>query len=106
MDKVGTRVKKVRPYQANNLGCTGVVCSGPSHLGFTLDMSTIGADIYVRMDQAWVDNAGREWSAGTVCMAISEHWEPIIPEGSNVPSEASIHELLDSKFYEKENCNV
>ena len=27
-------------------------------------------------------------------------------EGSNVPSEVTIHQLLDSKFYEKENCNV
>ena len=104
--KVGTRVKKVRSNQAHNLGATGVVCSGPAHLGFTLDRSTIGADIYIRMDQVWVTDSGREWPSGTVCMAISEQWEPVIPEGSDVSSEVTIHELLDSKFYEKENCNV
>ena len=49
---------------------------------------------------------GKLWPAGTLSNVLDTEWEPIIPEGSNVPSEASIHELLDSKFYEKENCNV
>lgn len=39
---------------------------------------------------------------GSINRECSEWWEPIIPEGSDVPSEVTIHELLDSKFYEKE----
>ena len=89
MYKVGTRVKKVRknnmPSEIVPTGTEGIVVGPCSKYGFDCQVNYRGYGIKV---------------------AISSNLEPVIPEGSNVPSEASIHELLDSKFYEKENCNV
>ena len=101
MYKVGTRVKKVRSRFGLNIGNTGIV----------VDMeprTNLGADIVIRQDQPWlsVDNPGYLHPAGTEASCLSSEWEPVIPPGSDVPSEATIHELLDSKFYDKENCNV
>ena len=105
--KVGTRVKKVSG--ADNLGATGIVALGPSVDGS--NVLTGGTDIFVRMDREWTgyrdDGTGRtSWPAGSVCRTVASRWVPIVPEGSDVPSEVTIHQLLDSKFYEKENCNV
>ena len=86
---VGTRVKKVRknnmPAEVVPVGTEGVVVGPYSEYGFDCEVSYKGYGVKA---------------------AISSNLEPVIPEGSNVPSEATIHELLDSKFYEKENCNV
>ena len=105
MYKIGTRVKKVR---GTNIGMTGIVCHGPALTGRSVLSS--GENIFVRMDVEWdgyKDGVLKARNpAGTVGATHSDYWEKIIPEGSNVPSEATIHQLLDSKFYEKENCNV
>ena len=89
MYKVGTRVKKVRknnmPLEIVPTGTEGIVVGPCYKYGFDCQVNYRGYGIK---------------------LAISSNLEPVIPEGSNVPSEASIHELLDSKFYEKENCNV
>ena len=100
MYKVGTRVKKVRSRFNLNLGSTGVVIK-------YLDEPNIwGSNMLGKADSSFMGLEGKLWPAGTLSNVLDTEWEPIIPEGSNVPSEASIHELLDSKFYEKENCNV
>ena len=99
MYKIGTRIKKVRGRL--NVGVTGIVVGGYIHPVNVED----GCDIVVKPDTVSADywTGKKDASPGAT---KSCNWEPIIPEGSNVPSEASIHELLDSKFYEKENCNV
>ena len=93
--RVGTRIKKVSGEY--DIGATGLV------VGHTDDLEW---DILVREDAPWYDCDGGLHPTTIPSVTKSSQWEPIIPEGSNVPSEASIHELLDSKFYEKENCNV
>ena len=105
MYKVGTRVKKTKGRQ---IGIVGVVCSGPAITGRS--HLNKGQDMFVLMGVPWEGYEGDVFKShnpsNTVGATHSDYWEPIQPEGSNVPSEASIHELLDSKFYEKENCNV
>ena len=99
MYKVGTRVKKVRGRY--NVGLTGIVIDRYIH---PLNKDD-GCDMVVQPDtmsiDIWTGTSSMDAGATKSC-----NWEPIIPEGSNVPSEVSIHKLLDSKFYEKENCNV
>jgi len=89
MYKAGTRVKKVRknnmPAEVVPVGTEGIVTGPYDKYEFDCQVNYKGYGVK---------------------LAISSNLEPVIPEGSNVPSEASIHELLDSKFYEKENCNV
>jgi hypothetical protein len=103
MYKIGTRIKKVK---GSNLGNTGVVVDHPQDEDcMTIeDCHEEGAfdyDMYVKEDQAWRDTEGNLWPSGSIAVTRSCDWEPIIPDGSNVPSEASIHELLDYKFYEQ-----
>lgn len=92
--KVGTRVKKVRlayrAWEEIPVGTVGVIVCIDRIVSPNADVW----DCIVRYD-----GFGNR-------VALFGCIEPIIPEGSNVPSEATIHELLDSKFYEKENCNV
>lgn len=103
MYKVGTRVKMIRSASPNNpnIGLTGIVvpdsaAQNPAYRE--------GYDIVVKVDRSYIGIPGGNLvSAGFCTWTLSSDWEPIIPEGSNVPSEASIHELLDSKFYEKEH---
>ena len=91
MYKVGTRVKKVRlAYREWEEVPVGILHSTDRVVGPNGDVW----DCIVTYN-----GYGNR-------VALFNCIEPIIPEGSNVPSEASIHELLDSKFYQKENCNV
>ena len=94
MYKVGTRVKKVRRTNREReivpVGSTGII----TYVGLITSPNYDVWECKVKYD-GYAEMVG-----------LFRCLEPIIPEGSNVPSEASIHELLDSKFYEKENCNV
>ena len=94
MYKVGTRVKKVRlayrEWEEVPVGTVGILHSTDRVVGPNGDVW----DCIVTYN-----GYGNR-------VALFNCIEPIIPEGSNVPSEVSIHKLLDSKFYEKENCNV
>ena len=101
MYKVGTRVKKVRIMA--DIGLTGVVVAGEIK---NKETDKFPYDMLVKADGPRSMLDGAPAPAGSINREYSEWWEPIIPEGSNVPSEVTIHELLDSKFYEKENCNV
>lgn len=92
MYKIGTRVKKV---QGLNLGITGVVCSGPAINEFTLSDARHGEDMYVRIDQPWKNPTGNSFPACTVAVTISANWEPIIPDGSNIPATESIKQLME-----------
>lgn len=96
MYKIGTRVKKVYGTQ---IGITGVVCNGPNVVGKWLED---GMDIFVAIDQAWDDASSvARFPPGSVGSTKSILWEPIIPDGSDVPAEVSFHELLDPAFYEQ-----
>lgn len=95
MYKIGTRVKKVRGEQ---VGLTGVTCNGPDVAGKDLLSHN---DMFVLVDQPWTAGNNALRQAGKIGQTHSQYWEPIIPDGSNVPSEASINELLDPKFYEQ-----
>ena len=91
MYKVGTRVKKVRLahrlLEEVPIGTVGIIHSLDRRVSYTGDVW----DCIVT------------YNGYGSRVALFNCIEPIIPEGSNVPSEASIHELLDSKFYEKEH---
>lgn len=103
MYKVGTRIKLVRADNPDNpnIGLTGIVVPDSAAQN---DQYKEGRDMVVKVDRSYRGHPdGALVPAGFCTWANTRHWEPIIPEGSNVPSEASIHELLDSKFYEKEH---
>jgi hypothetical protein len=89
--KIGTRVKKVR---GENVGRTGVVCAGPATHGFTLSSSVVGSDMYVRFDSAWTNIYGDQFPAGSVGVARSWLYEPILDR--HEPCEAEFKESLDA----------
>lgn len=88
--KPGTRVKKVRGEVG--IGTTGVVVGDSPE---SVQKSSPGWTMSVRIDGPWVSNYGWNHPSGSIAYCRPYDWEPIIPSGHQ-PSTFTMDSLLES----------